>query len=404
MTRLFIKLTAIVLVCMVALGFSSGLSMGAEKISVGVLTGFTGDMGPYAPNWYNGALLAVEEVNEAGGPLGRELAVFFADSRSEVEGGVIGARKLVLINGVVGIVGGISDVIVALVDFARDQKVPIVSPTAGTLRLDQVGGEYIFRTVSSDSFDGTAIAKFIVDKGWNRVGMIVLSTEGLMSVEKACVDALEKTGVEIVSRALVNEGQTTYRSGIRDAFGANPDVVVCAIDYDTAITVYRQRFEMGYTIPVIEPPDPTCAELINQLGKEAVEGIYGAAPAPPRTKVYQNFLANYKKFTGEDIMIYTANFYDAMNILALAIEAGGKAEGEAITKRIKDVANPPGVVINNFADGAAELRKGNDINYHGVTGPCDFDEYGNVVSSKSVLQVQNGKWVEVKFYSAEEFE
>jgi len=404
MIKLFTKVTTMTLIFIVTLILSGSVSLGAEKIPVGIFTGFTGDMAPYASNWYQGALLSVKEVNEAGGPLGQKLEVFPADSRCEVEGGMVAARKLVTMNRVVGIVGGISDVIIALVDFAKDNKVPIISPTAGTVRLDKIGGEYIFRTVSSDSFDGRAIAKFITDKGWNKVGMIVLNTEGLKSVERAAMGRLEEVGVEIVSKEIVNPGQTTYRSVIRKVFRTNPDVVVCAIDYDTAITIYKERFEMGYTVPIIEPPDPTCAELIEKVGKVVAEGIYGEAPAPPRTRVYQTFLARYKEFTGKEVMIYTPNFYDAMNILALAIEAAGKAESEAAARCIKDVANPPGVVVTNFAQGVAELRKGNDVNYHGVTGPCDFDEYGNVITSKSIMQVQNGKWVEVKFYSAEEFE
>lgn len=404
MIKLFIKVIMMALIFFVTLNHIVGVSLEVEKIPVGVLTGFTGDMAPYAPNWYQGALLSVKEVNEAGGPLGQKLEVFPADDRCEVEGGMVAARKLVTMNRVVGIVGGISDVIVALIDFVTDNKVPIISPTAGTIRLDKIGGEYIFRTVSSDSFDGRAIAKFIIDQGWNKVGMIALNTEGLKSVESAAMGYLEEAGVEIVSREIVNPGQATYRSTIRKVFTTNPDVVVCAIDYDTAITIYKERFEMGYTIPIVQPPDPTCADLIENVGKVVAEGIYGEAPAPPRTIVYQTFLARYKEFTGEEVMIYTPNFYDAMNILALAIEAAGKAENETVAKYIKDVANPPGVVVNTFAQGAVELRKGNDINYHGVTGPCDFDEYGNVLTSKSMMQVQNGEWVEVKFYSAEEFE
>lgn len=403
MLKRFTKATVLVLTVVVALGLLYGVSSAADEIPVGVITGFTGDMAPYAPNWYNGALLSVEEVNEAGGPLEQKLKVFSADSKSKVEGGVMAARKLVSVNGVVGIVGGISDVIVALIDFARDNKVPIISPTAGTIKLDKIGGDYIFRTVSSDSFDGKAIAKFVIDKGWDEVGMIVLNTEGLKSVERAAVEPLKEAGVEIVSRGVVNPGQTTYRSVIREVFGANPEVVICAIDYDTAVTLYKQVYEMGYDIPIIEPPDPTCAELVEKVGKDVAEGIYGEAPAPPRTEVYQQFLEKYKEFTGEEVMIYTPNFYDAMNILALAIEAAGKPQGEAVAGHIKYVANPPGVRVTNFAEGAKELRKGNDIDYYGVVGPCDFDEYGNVATSKSIMQVQNGKWVEVEFYSAEEF-
>ena len=65
------------------------------------------------------------------------------------------------------------------------------------------------------------------------------------------------------------------------------------------------------------------------------------------------------------------------------------------------MANPPGVVVHTFAQGAAHLRMGHDINYEGAAGPVDFDEFGNTGGSSAIQEVQSGKWIEIARVSVE---
>jgi branched-chain amino acid transport system substrate-binding protein len=90
-----------------------------------------------------------------------------------------------------------------------------------------------------------------------------------------------------------------------------------------------------------------------------------------------------------------------MILYGLAIQAAGKATGEGIAENMQKVANPPGVKVYSFAEGKEQLLLGNDIDYEGASGPCDFDEYGNVAGgfSKYVFD-SNGEGVLVKYYPA----
>lgn len=92
-----------------------------------------------------------------------------------------------------------------------------------------------------------------------------------------------------------------------------------------------------------------------------------------------------------------------MILFALAMQAAGEATGEDINKKMADVANPSGTVVKTFAEGVAELKKGNQINYEGASGPVDFDQYGNVSGSFAGWVAKSGKWEEFKFYPAGAF-
>ena len=152
------------------LALAAAMSLGAltapamaqdDAVNLGLLVGFTGDMGPWAPALNNAAIVAVEEINAAGGILGRTVNLISEDNASTVEGAVRGATKLVSVNGVSAIIGPESDPIVALRGFASDNQVPVISTSGGTEALDDAGGTgtFIYRTNASDSFLGVVHAK-----------------------------------------------------------------------------------------------------------------------------------------------------------------------------------------------------------------------------------------------------
>jgi hypothetical protein len=78
-------------------------------------------------------------------------------------------------------------------------------------------------------------------------------------------------------------------------------------------------------------------------------------------------------------------------ILALAMESAKKVDGESLAENIRKVANPPGTKVYSFAEGAKLLREGKKIDFEGLSGPQNFDEYGNVVTSLGVFKIEDNQ-------------
>ena len=118
---------------------------------------------------------------------------------------------------------------------------------------------------------------------------------------------------------------------------------------------------------------------------------------------YQDFAALHEQELGEPPGPFAANSWDMLNLVALSMQAAGECTGPAINSVIRDVADG-GTPVSTFAEGAAAIANGEDIDYEGASGPLAFDESGTPKGSYSILQVQNGEWVEVQFYPADSFE
>jgi len=392
----FKKVFVVCLGLIFALTLSTGIILAEEEIPLGVLTSLTGPLGPQGQPVYDSIQMTVADINAAGGPLGQPIKIFAADTSTDVEKGIMGMRKLVTTNRVATVIGPCSPIVLALYDYAKSNQVPIISQWSGTTELNEIGGDYQFRTCPSDFFEGYVCAKFVSEKGYQRVGLIVLNDEDLMSIGDGFSQQYKKlTGNEIVAKVVVNPDQTTYRSELREIYRENPDLLFVALDFDTAVVALKERYAADYPGDVLLASNPVSIELID-LAREAVEGVYGEVPAAPKgTEAYSIFAMKYRSFTGREPDIFTWNAYDAVNLFALAIEAGGEASGVAVSENLHKVANPPGIVVHTFAQGAAHLRMGQDINYDGAAGPVDFDEFGNTGGSSAIQEVQDGQWVEI---------
>jgi len=403
-TKFLCKMSIIVSLCMVlSIGFV-GLAQAQEEIPLGILISLTGALGTEGQPIYETYQWQTEEINKLkGGPLGRPIKLFVADDETGVERGILGCKKLITMNGVKGILGPVSDVMIAIMDYCKDNKVTLISQWAGSHRLSEIGGEYQFRTAPDDFFEGNATTAFMLDNGWKEIGLIVLNRESPKSIGDIIEQQMKKMGGEVVAKQIIEPGMTTYRAEVRKISAAKPKVVFLAVDLDTLVVLYPQMYEAGIDYVVVLGSDAQQPATIKLLGAELLENVYSEKPAAEsNSPAYAFFEDRYKKYMKSQPSAFTSNAYDALNIWALAVQAAGKVDGEAIAQKIRYVANPPGITVYTYEDGIAQLLLGNDINYEGASGPCDFNDVGDIMGNVQILQVKSGEWVNVKFYSGEE--
>jgi branched-chain amino acid transport system substrate-binding protein len=402
--EIFKKVVVISLSIMLALVIFVGFSLAQEKeIRIGAIVDLSGPLSQFGPDWLKAGEMAAKEINSLGGLFDQQIKLYVEDGKTDVEEGVKAAKKLIPINKVIAIYGPTSDIVVGIMDFCADNKVPVISGVSGSSRLDKIGGKYQYRTCPSDSYEGVADAAFAYDElGLKNVSLITADEEGTLSVSGAFKETYEKLGGKILKDVLISPGQATYMSSIQLAFEPKPEGLLLSANMDVAATVIKEWLRAGYGGKIMCGSDIGPGKFVDLVGKKNVEGVYYTTIASdPNTVSYKSFDMKWKALTGSEPGYGVPNCYDAMVLYGLAIQAAGKATGEGIAENMRKVANPPGIKVYSFAEGKEQLLLGNDIDYEGASGPCDFDEYGNVAGgfSKYVFD-SNGEGVLVKYYPA----
>ena len=353
----------------------------------------------------------MEEINAAGGILGKQVKMWSEDNESTVEGGIRGARKLVNINNVSAIVGPESDPIVALRDFAKDNKVPIVSTSAGTEALDRAGGtgRFIYRTNASDSFLGVVTAKLMLEElGQKEVSVLVENLEGTVSAANTFIRNYERFGGTITKKIVLSPGQSTYLGELRDLAAAKPDLVLLATGQATGVSILKQAFQRGYKWNWWVTTDLQNPDFVASAGVEIAKGVMSQVSSQKDgAPTWGRFSDIYAARFGEKPQagFYQAETYDAIIIVALAMEAAKSATGAAVDANLVKVAGPPGVKISTFAEGVKALRAGKEIDYDGTSGSVDFNEFGNVsIPATRLLKVNDsGAWETIKVIDSSMF-
>ncbi|WP_167761041.1 ABC transporter substrate-binding protein [Geodermatophilus sp. DF01_2] len=372
---------------------SGGASDDGGDIVFGQLLGITGDYASFSPPAIEAAQIAVDEINEAGGVLGREVTLATEDNRSTVDGAIAGYQKLVSVDGA-QVLGSLeSDGIVALYDTITEQQLPTICSSCGTTFLDDKGGEYFFRVTASDSDAGLIAAQLARDAGYKNMSMIVQNTEGASGpaeVAEAAFSGIEGNEVNTVT---IEPGRSSYAAEVDQALSTNPDVIYVGAGIEAGLPILREIHRRGYDVPIIVSPDLILPETTTVPNADNLVAALGAFDVDSPT--YESYAERFQERTGEEPSpgLYDANNYDQYILFALAMQAAGTTDGSEVASKIIDVASAPGTKVYSYAEGLEALENGEEINFEGASSSLDMNENGNLVSPQlSILRIVNGEW------------
>ena len=375
-----------------------------DGVMMGLLAPLSGELGTFGEIVGNGYRTAAETINDTGllqcGPISFETA----DSQTDPEVGRQEAERMIA-SGAVAIAGPTSDVVVALVPLAQSEEVVVTSPYAGSTALNELGGNYVFRTVGPDTNDGLAAAKWISDEGYESVAVFTQQEEQQQSAGQAARQALADLGVNVAFDQEFAPGEASYSGILSTVLAAQPDVIYLAGGQESSLTIINEAAQLGYAGDWLFSADLATDETIQAAGADILEGVaYTVVSSTDQeTEEYQRFVELHQEVTGEEPGPFAANAFDGMNLMALAMVASGGCDGPAINESLVDVSSG-GTAVTSFEEGAQLLAEGEDIDYQGASGTVDLDETGSVVNSYSVQQVQDGAWADVQFYPADELQ
>ena len=360
------KIVAVLLVVsMVLIGvLVPGCGGPTEKIEIGGIFCMTGALADMGDSISKAAILAVEEINDDGGVLGKDLELLIEDSATNDATAFEAYKKLVEVNGVQVIVGPmISGAVMSSGAYAKEMKVPMVSPSATSpLITDQTWTKWALRTCTLDDLQGGVLADIIIDEGYDTVAILVQDTPYGIGLEDVVTGILEDAGMEVVESIRYDEEKLDYLTELGLIQDADPDVIVQVGYHTDSAVVYEQADSLGLGTKVWLVSEgvvgmeaetyPAAAAFM------AATDFRGCTLAPePDVPAYVAFVVRYEAQWDEPPGVYCDTVYDAVKLIALAIEEAGEYDGNKIRSRLYGLG----------------------VDYSGASGPITWDLNGDRV-------------------------
>lgn len=374
--RTFLRYTVLAGAYVTALNLGCIQPTKPETIQVGTILDLTGDLGTLGLPIQQGTDLAAKQINEKGGVLGKTFELIHEDAGTTPEGAVKAMNKLVNVNKVPAVVGAMaSSESLAIIPIGRDNEVVMISPSSTSPLITTADdGGYFFRTCASDAFQGKVLAKVASDMGYKKVAHIYINNDYGVAMNDVIKENAPMYNLEFLIGVAYNPGQASYRSELEKLISGNPEALIFTGYPEYGSVILKQAKEMGITVQWILAEGLKDETLAKNLGADLVEGMVGTAPLPPASPQYESFASAFEKEFGAPPGIYAANAYDATWLIALAMEKAKDTKGRAIRDVLIEVSKE----------------------YNGASGPCTFDENGDVAGDFELWKFKGGKIVHVK--------
>ena len=368
----------------------------ADPIRLATLTPLTGAGGSYGPVMAKVAAAVTEEVNKAGGVLGRRVVLVSEDDQTSPEAGVRAARKLIDVDKVMAIMGTwASSVTTAVAPLCWESKTFLctVSGADSITLLPHQG--FLIRTQPNSKLQVTRVGEFILSLGAKKVFTMIPQTPFTQSTFDILNQVLPKGGATHQS-LIYDDKKTTYRTEVDQALRASPDVILAnGYTPDTTILL-KDLYRAGFKGKILGFAYSINQKLVDQIGQpEVVEGVYTFAPSPAEgSGAYERVKAAVASANPDP---YTCQVYDHINMVLMSMALAKDASGVAIKDNIRKVTQGGGKPVDNAVDGLKAIAAGGKVDYSGASGPCDFDAKGDILDCKfRYEQIKAGKFSLVK--------
>ncbi len=334
------------LVALTAATLATPLSRAAEPIKIGEYASLTGKEAGFGQTSHHGVVLALEEINAAGGVLGRPLELAYEDNQTKSGESATAAKKLISRDKVVALIGEVSSGrSLEAGPIAQAAKIPMIAPAATNPKVTQIGN-YIFRVCFIDPFQGTVMAKFAKDDLKAKRVAILSSVSNAYSLglAKFFKETFVPAGGVIATEKNFSEGDKDFRAQLTAVKAANVDAVFVPSYYTEAALIARQARDLGITVPIFGGDGWEDEQLLS-IGGDALNGCYYSThfSAENTDPAVAKFVAKYKaRWNNEVPGAFSALGYDAVYVLADAIKRAGTTDGPKLRDALAATKDFPG--------------------------------------------------------------
>ena len=344
-----------------------------EPVKLGFFMSVTGRDASFGEAALRGARLAVDDLNTAGGILGRPVELVVEDNRSLPGESATAAKKLIARDKVVALIGECASArTLEAAPVAQAAGIPLVTPASTNPRVTAVG-DCIFRVCFADPFQGAILATYAYKNlGLRRAALLIDSTApysvGLAEVFAKTFTAL---GGEIVASQKYSGDAKDFRAQLTAIRSTKADAIFLPGYYVAAGLAAQQARELGLRATLLGGDGFEAPQLL-EIGGAALEGTvysthYSAESQDPASR---RFVAAYQARHGSVPVGLAALTYDAIHLVADAARRAGTTERTALKQALAATCDFPG-----------------------ITGRTTLDEHRDAVKDAAIIAVRGGRCV-----------
>jgi branched-chain amino acid transport system substrate-binding protein len=343
-------------------------------IRIGSVAPLTGEIAHLGKDNENGARMAVDDINAAGGvKLGDKtyhLELLGEDDKADPKEGTLAAQKLVD-EGVLAVVGHLnSGTSIPASRIYADANVVQVSPSSTNPKYTLQGFRTTYRVLANDNQQGAVLANFAAnDMKVKRVAIVDDRTQYGQGLADVFERVVKDKGVDVIDREFTTNKATDFNAILTKLRSMKPDLVMFGGMDSVAAPMAKQMKELGMKAPMLAG-DGSCDPSFISIAGDA-SGVLTcsmAGRAIEKMPKGDDFAKRYKAKFGTEVKLYSPYSYDAVYAIVDALKRAGRPDRQALVEAMPKT------------------------NFEGLTGHIEFDEHGDLKNGEiSVYSVRDAK-------------
>jgi branched-chain amino acid transport system substrate-binding protein len=328
----------------------------AQEIKIGLVAALTGQSAQSGEAITRGLTIAIDELNARGGISGRKIVLIRRDDESSPPKGVAAARELISNEKVAALFGGIdTPVSLAIVPIVNQAKVPFMGVWAAGTNITKNGANpnYVFRVSAQDDLVDIALLRYASTKfGTKKPGLVLINNPWGESNERGLKAAAAAANLAIAGIEKIEQSDVDVTPQLTRLKNAGADSLILVANAAPGAQMMKARERMGWKVPVISHWGISGGRFDELVGPTAGDAhfvqtysFFGKLNEPGK-RVMSEMSAKYGVKGPADVLapVGTANAYDAMHLLAKAIEKARSTDGEAIRKAMYEIDQYDGLI------------------------------------------------------------
>ena len=358
-----IAVTGMALICAASLAFAGG-AKDSDAVTIGAIFPLSGGVAYYGSESRDGIVLAVEEINAAGGLLGKKINLVSEDDEGNAEKTVNAFTKLTTRDKITIMLGSsTSGPTQAISSLAQQNKVVLISPSATNIDVTKAG-DFIFRACFIDPFQGVVGADFAYGTLGSRRAAVLYDAgaDYNAGLAESFRNQFKANGGQIVADEAYQSGDVDFNAQVTRIRAANPDVVYLPNYYNDVSLQAKQLRDRGVNCALVGGDG--WDSLIDNAGDEVLNGFWSSGFAsdttdPKGVAFVKAFTARFNRPASQ----FAALGYDSMLLVAEGIKAAGSFDATAVKNAMAK------------------------LNGSYVTGNIRFDADRNPIKGAAILEI-----------------
>jgi branched-chain amino acid transport system substrate-binding protein len=361
---------------LLAAGLAFACAAAAQDIKIGLVAALTGASAQSGEAITRGLAIAIDELNAKGGILGRKVVLVRRDDESSPPKGLAAARELISNEKVTALFGGIdSPVSLAIIPVVNKEKIPFIGVWAAATNITKNGANpnYVFRVSAQDALVDVKLIQYAMKTyGVKKPGLVLINNPWGESNEKGLKVAADAARIAIAGIEKIEPNDVDMTAQLTRLRNAGADALILVANAAPGAQMMKARERMGWKVPVVSHWGISGGRFDELVGPSAGDAHFVQTYSffgnlnDAGKRVLGAMQSKYGVKSPADVLapVGTANAYDAMHLVARAIEKAKSTDGEAIRKAMYE--------IDSYAGLIKTYKKPFGPNDHEGLGPDDY--------------------------------